>query len=64
MNRLHGCIDVAVAEAVYHDNCLSRFSALQRAKHKKKVQQEGFVTKKKMKWFEVCWCRSIVRIAC
>ena len=25
MNRLQGCIDLVAAEAVYHDNCLTRF---------------------------------------
>ncbi len=24
--RLHGCIDLVAAEAVYHDNCFSRFT--------------------------------------
>ena len=25
MNRLQGCIDLVAAEAIYHDNCLTRF---------------------------------------
>ena len=56
-NRLHGCIDLVAAEAVYHVNCYSRFmllkdhsAALPDIKAQGRPEDQGM-----MQWFEMLY---------
>ena len=54
MNRLHGCIDLVAAEAVYHNHCLSRFLLYKELSAIKKPTISGrHSDEEKIKWFEL-----------
>ena len=54
MNRLHGCIDLVAAEAVYHDHCLSRFLLYKELSAIKTPTIPGRHSDEvKTKWFEL-----------
>ena len=54
INRLHGCIDLVAAEAVYHDHCLSRFLLYKELSAIKTPKISGrHSDEEKTKWFEL-----------
>ena len=56
MNRLQGCIDLVAAEAVYHDNCLSRFLLNKEITKTPKYKAPGrHCDQEKMKWSEMLY---------
>ncbi len=55
MNRLQGCIDLVAAEAVYHDNCLSRFLLHKELNTKMSKNSGRHCDQEKMKWFQMLY---------
>ena len=60
-NRFHSCIDLVVAEAVYHDSCFSRFMlnkqldavTAKRSRGRPKDQQMGQYFKQLCQWLDL-----------
>ena len=52
MNRLQGCIDLVAAEAIYHDNCLTRFLLNKELTTKIPKISGRHCDEDKMKWFQ------------